>query len=223
MLSAIVLTFKEKDKAHRKDFWLRIIDFRRIRPVWILIIFVTVPLISILAALTYNIFSGQPNYPFYRSFDIIFETSHDIAISIGSFSFFGPLPEELGWRGFALDRLQARWNGVVSSMIFGSNCGRLAYSFVFSFREAIKMAFGFGTAGFWLYLVGVFPETIIMTWIFNNTKRSTLSAIFFHFMINFTGQFIDLTHGLAPYRLVWSSVVALVIILIVGRNLGKKQ
>ena len=31
----------------------------------------------------------------------------------------GPLPEELGWRGYALDQLQARWSALVSSLILG--------------------------------------------------------------------------------------------------------
>jgi len=26
--------------------------------------------------------------------------------------FIGPFPEELGWRGYVLDRLQAKWNAL---------------------------------------------------------------------------------------------------------------
>jgi membrane protease YdiL (CAAX protease family) len=31
----------------------------------------------------------------------------------------GPLSEEIGWRGYALGRLQARWNALTSSLIVG--------------------------------------------------------------------------------------------------------
>jgi membrane protease YdiL (CAAX protease family) len=32
----------------------------------------------------------------------------------------GPLSEELGWRGFALDRLQDRWSPLVSSLFLAT-------------------------------------------------------------------------------------------------------
>jgi len=33
--------------------------------------------------------------------------------------FFGPVPEELGWHGYALDRLQVRWSALISSIVLG--------------------------------------------------------------------------------------------------------
>lgn len=31
----------------------------------------------------------------------------------------GPVSEEIGWRGYALERLQTRWNGITSSLMIG--------------------------------------------------------------------------------------------------------
>ena len=46
---------------------------------------------------------------------------------------------------------------------------------------------------FWLFMVQVIASAVIFTWIFNNTRRSTLAAILFHFMINLTAELANLT------------------------------
>ena len=33
---------------------------------------------------------------------------------------FGPIPEELGWRGYVLDRLQVKLSAIVSSLVLGA-------------------------------------------------------------------------------------------------------
>jgi len=42
--------------------------------------------------------------------------------------FQGPLQEEFGWGGYALDRIQARFNALNSSIILGVMWAALAYS-----------------------------------------------------------------------------------------------
>lgn len=46
-----------------------------------------------------------------------------------------------------------------------------------------------------LWIFGIFATilSILYTWIYNNTGRSTLSAILFHFVVNFTGELFALS------------------------------
>jgi membrane protease YdiL (CAAX protease family) len=37
------------------------------------------------------------------------------------------------------------------------------------------------------------PQSILMTWLYNNNQRSTVTAILFHFMINFVGELFNLS------------------------------
>jgi hypothetical protein len=38
------------------------------------------------------------------------------------------------------------------------------------------------------YLAGMIPQAVIMNWIYFHTNRSVLSAVFFHFLVNFVGE-----------------------------------
>ncbi|HWQ19678.1 MAG TPA: CPBP family intramembrane glutamic endopeptidase, partial [Methanotrichaceae archaeon] len=118
--------------------------------------------------------------------------------------------EELGWRGYALDRLQSRWSALVSSLILG-----ILWAFwhtpLFLFKDSIQYKMGFGSLAFWTFIVSVVFMAIIMTWIFNNTCRSTLSAILWHAVVNGTCGFFTLTEQANRYSIVLLSVAAIII------------
>jgi len=63
---------------------------------------------------------------------------------------------------------------------------------------------------------GILAEAVIMTWIYNNTRRSILSAILFHFMMNFTGEFLQLPGDLKNYQFLWLILIAVAIIILYG-------
>ncbi len=97
---------------------------------------------------------------------------------------FGPLPEELGWRGYALDRLQAKWNALASSLVLGT-AWSLWHLPLFFIEDTYQNGLGLGTLPFRLFMMAMLPETILMTWIYNHNRRSTLSAVIFQFIDQF--------------------------------------
>jgi membrane protease YdiL (CAAX protease family) len=101
--------------------------------------------------------------------------------------FFGPVPEELGWRGYALYSLQDRWNALVASVILGIMWA-LWHLPLFFIQGTYQFNLGMGTVSFWLFMLSIIPQSILITWIYNNTQRSILSAIMYHFMLNLTGE-----------------------------------
>ena len=97
---------------------------------------------------------------------------------------FGPLAEELGWRGFALPRLQARFTPLVSSLIIG-----VIWTFwhtpMFWFPGAAIPSFlELSPFSVLLYLAQTTAEAILFTIVFNYTRGSVLIAIVFHTTIN---------------------------------------
>ncbi len=118
--------------------------------------------------------------------------------------------EELGWLGYALDRLQSRWSALIFSAILG-----ILWAFwdtpLFFFRDSIQYNMGFGSLSFWTFIADVVFMTVIMTWIFNNTHRSTLSAILWHTIVNGTRGFFTLAKQADNYPIVLLFIAATVI------------
>jgi membrane protease YdiL (CAAX protease family) len=105
--------------------------------------------------------------------------------------FFGPIPEEPGWRGYALDGLQARMNALSASLILGIvwSLWHLVF-FIEGTWQAEQV--GLGTQRFWLFMLSIVIESSLYTWIYSNTKQSTLSAILFQFVGNAFGELFAL-------------------------------
>jgi membrane protease YdiL (CAAX protease family) len=92
--------------------------------------------------------------------------------------FLGGGQEELGWRGFALPRLQAAYGGTVASLVIG-----VVWAVWHLPVFAIPAASQYGQA-FLPYAVGVLGFSVLLTWVFNGTGGSVLLAMLFHASVN---------------------------------------
>ena len=95
----------------------------------------------------------------------------------------GPLFEEVGWRGFALPRLQPTYGPLVGTLILGLMWAlwHLPQFLVPSWAEAS------GGSGFLAIVKFVFIAiafAMVTTWVFNNTKGSVFIAILVHASID---------------------------------------
>ena len=70
---------------------------------------------------------------------------------------------------------------------------------------------------FWVAMgPGILSGAVLMTWVYNNTERSTLAAVLLHFMMNFTGEFLRLPGDLKNDQFLWQILIAVAVILIYG-------
>ncbi len=93
---------------------------------------------------------------------------------------FSVLGEEIGWRGYALPRLQSRWSGLSSSIILGLIWGLWHLPLFWTsgnFHQDIPIP---------LFLLQIVGFSVIYTWMFNNTEGSLLLAHLFHAASNTT-------------------------------------
>ena len=213
MVTGITFTYLTQDKEGKRDYWTRIIDFRRISGRWYLIIFLFVPILTALAAIL-DILSGGSGATLGKVATNFL--SQPLSI-IPSFLFASLIPfiEELGWRGYALDRLQSKRNALVSSLILGI-VWSLWHLPLFFIKDTYQYDLGVGSPAFWLFIIGVVPLSFSFTWIYNNTHRSTLAVILFHAMVNFTGELIAITERADTYSIMLWFIAAVAIIIIWG-------
>ncbi|MCB0099614.1 MAG: CPBP family intramembrane metalloprotease [Caldilineaceae bacterium] len=95
------------------------------------------------------------------------------------------LGEEYGWRGYALPRLQQRYNALVASLILGLIWGVWHFpGYLIGVGVPLEMPL-------YLFMLWVLAATILITWVYNNT-RSVVAAILMHVAANVTFNYLPL-------------------------------
>ena len=211
-IAGIIMTYRTQDREGRRDFWKRSINFKQIRAGWYAVIVLIFPLVYGLAILLDMLLGGTP--PGAEAIAQIVAQPASLIIMLLMTLIMGPLAEEFGWRGFALDQLQFRWTALLSSLILGVFWW--AWHLPLFFMEGmLQNEWGMGTVAFWAYLVILFSLSVIITWIFNNTRRSILAAILLHFMFNSTLNVLSPLSDRASLFATGILVLAAVIVVIV--------
>lgn len=114
----------------------------------------------------------------------------------------GPLGEEIGWRGFALPRLQQLQGPVKASLILGLLWAFWHAPIWFSGQWTVPSAPNIGVYVFWIV-----AATFIFTWVFNNTQGSVLMAILLHGTMDVFPNAFLLTHLPAAAEMTSSGVL----------------
>lgn len=213
-VGAFTLTYLEDGKKGVIRLLKRAIDYRIDKKWWIPTIFLMPVIIG--GALLLSLFSGE-------SMPELFWISNPMMIVVSFFWILflgGPLQEEFGWRGYALDRLQARWSALLSSIFLGTIWFAWHLPMFWITDELI---YGKPMVGFWISDVFL---AILMTWLYNNTNGSILVAMIFHAMFNlsvFIFPALETDMGSLYFLIGFIIVVSAVIIIWGPKRLTRKK
>ena len=186
----IALVYLRHTPDFQRDFWQRAIEFKLIGIGWYAVVLLIVPILTALGAMVEVLLGGE-GLKLEAAERFVQQPWMFVPFAVFMLA-FGPLPEELAWRGYALDGLQVKWNALTSSLILGV-AWTVWHLPLFFIQGSYQYSLGLGTVRFWLYMMDKVPQSVLMTWIYNNNRRSTLSAIMFHFMVNLVGELFGLT------------------------------
>lgn len=174
-IAGIILTYREQGRLGGQDFWRRVFDFRRISLWWYALIILIFPAMH-LVAIAINAWLGgsPPEFAFVKE---ALSMPAGIPIIIALYLLQAGL-EELGWRGYMLERLQLLWKPLTASLVLG-----LFHAFwhlpAFWIVGSNQSRWGFDLE-FLVFIVFVLASSIFTTWCYNDNHRSTLAAILLH-------------------------------------------
>ncbi len=152
-----------------------------------------------------------------------------LLLSIAGMVIAAPLGEELGWRGFALPRLQEQYGPLRGSLLLGLLWGLWHLPlFLTTWEKPYE-----SLLGLLLFLVQTISFTVVLTWLFNHTRGSILLAMLCHSAYGASGVFLfllypqatvntirpgtaTLTLGLLAFSLTWVTIAGILIALTKG-------
>ncbi len=168
-LSAIVFTAYFRGKKGLVQFLSR---FKRVHIKWywwLALLFIPISVHFIGTSIWQFISAGELT-------PRILNISYWLGAIIPSFLIAG-FGEELGWRGFALPRLQQKYSPIVASFI-------LAIVHMLWHLPTYWLGQGIHNVPFLFMLAFVFPWTFIFNWLYNKSKGSLIFAVSFHAISN---------------------------------------
>jgi membrane protease YdiL (CAAX protease family) len=178
-IAGIILTYRELGKEGGRDFWRRVFDFRRISLKWYALILLLFPALHLISIAINDWLGGSP--PEFAFIKEALSIPVGILIVLILYLLQSAL-EELGWRGYMLDRLQAIWKPLPASLVLG----------VFHAFWHLPLFFVVGTnqnrylsgIDFSLFVAFVLAGSIYSTRCYNDNHRSTLAVILLHTIAN---------------------------------------
>jgi membrane protease YdiL (CAAX protease family) len=179
----------------------------RVAPVWYAIAFCIIPLALLLATAVYKGAGGSGDvhwlYP---------PRTPDRIVAM----IMIPISEEIGWRGFALPRLQRRFAPLGASLLMGVGWG-LWHIPMYLFAG---VHFGWLLVQMVLFLV---PGSVIYSWVFNRTRGVLPVAILMHVGIHSNNSMIPLPGNALPFHIHFAAVLVTAALVLADRKVWRAR
>jgi uncharacterized protein len=176
-LSAFIMTATTEGREGVRQLLGRYVLWR-VGLRWYVFALLGVPLIMLVGTMAYSM--ELPNLAALGgpSYLLSYLVSFALVTLLG-----GPLLEEGGWRGFALPRMERLHGPLLASLILGV-LWALWHLPEFLVPSWAASSGGSSILSIILFIVFAITVTVVITWVFNNTRASVLLAILVHSSID---------------------------------------
>jgi membrane protease YdiL (CAAX protease family) len=220
LLGGVGMTWATYGRAGLTDLWRRLVEVRRPGLRWLAVAALLPPAFLLATAAVALLFGLSTDPVDAAELTGLLSDPAALLPYAGFVLLLGPLPEEIGWRGYLLDRFQVRWSALASGLLVGV---------VWASWHAPL----FAMPGYYdsldfqpdpvLFASSIVVGSVVYTWLYDNTARSVLGAVVYHFAVNFTGQTVELVGGTEPLEFaVRVAFVAVLVLALGGTHLRRE-
>ncbi|HSH04504.1 MAG TPA: CPBP family intramembrane glutamic endopeptidase [Anaerolineae bacterium] len=200
--AALIVTFICEGKTGLKTL-LRPLTEWRIHLGWYAVAIFLPLLLGLIAILLHTIFTTD-TLTLQGKQSAIFLLLATIPITLLNKLPLGPMAEELGWRGFALPRLQRKYTALTASLILGVLWAFWHLPAFWVPGAALPLDTEPGIIPIGAYVLDTVGVTIIFTWLYNHTRGSLIIDFLFHAAYNALPTLLFVTLDLIPE--IWFSI-----------------
>jgi uncharacterized protein len=192
VLAVVVTIFFLYDRETRLDLLNRLIRVRKVGfLIWSVIILLP-PAVHMVATVVSGIVIGDP-VPFPEIFTISPKFVEKGSFYVGFLLVFGPVPEEIAWRGIGLHELHTRtdWGFLRVQGVVGI-LWAVWHVPLFFIPGSYQASLGVFTPRFWMFFGNIIFLSFLIGWSYLRSGGSVPAAIIFHYTVNLTGEMFDL-------------------------------
>jgi membrane protease YdiL (CAAX protease family) len=202
LLAALILSAAEGGRSAVRALLGKLLKWR-VSFRWYAAALVGYPALLLVALFVDVMFGGKPVWP-APSLDGLHMPFWFLLVIMPPFV----LGEEIGWRGYALPRLQKGRSALLASLVLGALWAAWHIP-SFLMRNSIHQDQSFPLFTFW-----VLQMTTVLTWLYNSTGGSVLHTWLFHVAMNYAGFLTPFTMraGVLAFALVLIAVLLIVIL-----------
>ena len=202
MVAALILVYQHDGASGARAMLKRAFDFKRIKSKrWLVPVLLLMPAVSLVVYGLMRLM-GMPLPAVQLQ---LFP-----ALLMFIAFFVGGLGEELGWSGYALDPMQARWGALGASVLLG------LVGILWHLTPLLLM----GRPPTWIAWWCLYALTfrIFTVWLYNNTGKSVFAAALFHATVNFAYMLFPVYGSHFDIRLAGLAMAsaALVVVMVWG-------
>src|SRR3712207_6444337 len=188
MVAAVVITAQESGRAGLRSLLSRSMRWR-VAPFWYGVALLGPIVVQLVAMALHVVLGGQP--PDLSAMVGVLPT---VLVSFVYMLIQVGIGEEVGWRGYALPKLQAGYSALLSSVVLG------VIWTLWHLPLFFNPATGYSITPFWVFLIFMLPVSILITWVFNSTAGSVPIIMILHALLKAPGSPFRRVHPLSSDR-----------------------